>query len=202
MLNRESRASLGSHFGTIFAMPPGTVYSNIIKAKLICGKYLAIFTKTETGYIVSCPELPNLKLSGATLKETERLVNDTVRNYLDRAAVLKFDRSAFIRVNKLWKDVVEPAVDEMKRKAVKRGWSIDTYINKRGFNQINRFNRSCSIRTVGDNETTRKLTIGWRAGSSAFSYGNTLTITGWKDVPHTMVSIDTLVQDLTERLLV
>jgi hypothetical protein len=202
LLNRESRASLGRHFGTIFAIAPGTVYSYIIKAKLICGKYLAIFTKTETGYIVSCPELPNLKLSGATLKETERLVNDTVRNYLDRAAVLTFDRSAFIRVNKLWKDVVEPAVDEMKRKAVKRGWSIDTYINKRGFNQINRFNRSCSIRTVGDNETTRKLTIGWRAGSSAFSYGNTLTITGWKDVPHTMVSIDTLVDDLTERLLV
>ena len=181
---------------------PGAVYPIAIKAKLICGKYLAIFTKTETGYIVSCPELPNLKLSGNTLKETERLVNDTVRNYLSRAALLTFDRSAFIRVNKLWKDVVEPAVDEMKKKASKRGWSIDTYINKRGFNQINRFNRSCSIRTVGENKATRKLTIGWRAGSSAFTYGNTLTITGWKDVPHTMVSIDSLVEDMSERLFV
>ncbi|MEW6144045.1 MAG: hypothetical protein AB1598_03395 [Thermodesulfobacteriota bacterium] len=178
------------------------MYPITIKAKLICGKYLAIFTKTETGYTVSCPELPNLRITGDTLKETERLVNDTVRNYIHRAAVLTFDRSAFIRVNKLWKDVVEPALDEMKRKASKRGWAIDTFVNKRGFNQINRFNRSCSIRTVGEDKTTRKLTIGWRAGSAAFSYGNTLTVTGWKDVPHAMVSFDSLVEDLTERLLV
>ena len=198
----RSAPPAGCHFGTIFAIAPGTVYAYTIKAKLICGKYLAIFTKTETGYIVSCPELPNLKLSGSTLKETERLVNDTVRNYLDRAAVLTFDRSAFIRVNKLWKDVVEPAVDEMKRKATKRGWSIDTYVNKRGFNQINRFNRSCSIRSVGVNETTRKLTIGWRDGSGSFSYGNTLAVSGWKNVPHATISFDTLVEDLTQRLLV
>ncbi len=178
----------------------GILYN--IKAKLICGKYLAIFTKTETGYMVSCPEFQNLKLTGSTLKETERLVNDTVRNYLHKADRLTFDSDAFIRVNKLWKDVVEPAVEEMKRKASKRGWSIDTYVNKRGFNQINRFNRSCSIRTVGENETTRKLTIAWRAGSSAFSYGNSLTTTGWKDVPHSMVSTNSLVVDLVERLFV
>jgi hypothetical protein len=109
---------------------------------------------------------------------------------------------AFVRVNKLWKDVVVRAVAEIERKAPKKGWAINTFVNKRGFNQINRFNRSCSIRTVGVNETTRKLTIGWRAGSGSFSYGNTLAVSGWKNVPHAMISFDTLVEDLAQRLLV
>ena len=172
-----------------------------IKAKLICGKYLAIFTKTEIGYSVSCPDLPYLKITGNTLKETERLVDVTVRNYIHKSDVLDFDRSVFIQVNKLWKEVVEPAMDEVGRKASKKGWEIKTFINKRGFNQINRFTRSCSIRTVGEDKTTRKLTIGWRAGSNAFSYGNTLAVTGWKETLHSMISINTLVEDLAERLL-
>jgi hypothetical protein len=107
-----------------------------------------------------------------------------------------------VRVSKLWKDVVEPAVSEIGKKASKNGWEISTFENKSGFNQINRFNRSCSIRTVRDAQTTRKLTIGWRAGSVAFSYGNSLAVTGWKEVPHSLVSFDSLVEDLMERLLV
>ena len=122
--------------------------------------------------------------------------------YIRRADSLTTDRSAFIRVNKLWKDVIEPAVNEIGRKASKSGWVISTFVNKSGFNQINRFNRSCSIRTVKDDKTTRKLTIGWRMGSAAFAYGNTLTVTGWKEIPHSMVSYDSLVEDLAERLLV
>jgi predicted RNase H-like HicB family nuclease len=192
----------GCDFVRNFAIGPGTVYPLAIKVKLICGKYLAIFSKTETGYIVSCPELPYLRITADTLKETERLVTDTVRGYIHKADTLAYDMDAFVRVNKLWKDVVVRAVAEIERKAPKKGWAINTFVNKRGFNQINRFNRSCSIRTVGVNETTRKLTIGWRAGSGSFSYGNTLAVSGWKNVPHAMISFDTLVEDLAQRLLV
>ena len=189
-------------FVRIFAIGSGTVYPLAIKVKLICGKYLTIFSKTETGYIVSCPELPYLRITGETLKETERLVTDTVRGYIHKADTLAYDKDAFIRLSNLWKDVVVRAVAEIERKAPKRGWVIDACVNKRTFNQINRFQRSCSIRTVGVNETTRKLTIGWRTGSGSFSYGNTLAVSGWKNVPHAMISFDTLVEDLTQRLLV
>ena len=178
------------------------MYPLSIKAKLVCGKYLVIFTKSETGYIASCPELPYLRITGDTLKETERLVTNTVKGLIHKADALAYDKDAFVRVNKLWKDVVVRAVAEVERKAPKQGWAIDTIVNKRAFNQINRFNRSCSIRTVGVNETTRKLTIGWRTGSGSFSYGNTLAVSGWKNVPHAMVSFDILVEDLAQRLLV
>lgn len=178
------------------------MYPLAIKVKLVCGKYLVIFSKTETGYIVSCPELPYLKITGNTLKETERLVTDTLKGYIHKADTLAYDVDAFVRVNKIWKDVVVRAVAEIERRAPKKGWVIDTYVNKRAFNQINRFNRSCSIRSVGVNETTRKLTIGWRDGSGSFSYGNTLAVSGWKNVPHATISFDTLVEDLTQRLLV
>ena len=178
------------------------MYSLTIKVKLICGKYLAIFSKTETGYTVSCPELPNLRITGDTLKLTERLVTDTVRDYIHKSDSLAYDKDTFVRVNKLWKDVVVPAVAEIERKAQRKGLAIDTMFNKRAFNQINRFNRSCSIRTVGMDETTRKLTIGWRAGSGSFSYGNTLSTSGWKDVPHARLRLDNLVEDLAIRLLI
>ena len=177
-------------------------YTISIKVKLICGRYLTIFTKTDIGYIAACPDFPSLRITGNTLKETERLVNESVSTYIRKADSLTTDRTAFIRVNKLWKDVVEPAVNEVGRKASKNGWEISTFVNKRGFNQINRFNRSCSIRTVNEDKTTRKLTIGWRAGSAAFAYGNTLTVTGWKEIPHSLISFDTLVEDLAQRLLV
>ncbi|HVY55514.1 MAG TPA: hypothetical protein VHC46_07135 [Thermodesulfobacteriota bacterium] len=189
-------------FVGFFAIWSGTVYHLAIKAKLICGKYLAIFTKSETGYIASCPELPYLKINGNTLKETERIVTDTVKGLIHKADTLAYDKDAFVRVNKFWKDVVVRAVAEIERKASKQGWAVNTVVNKRVFNQINRFNRSCSIRTVNETETTRKLTIGWRAGSGSISYGNTLTAYGWKIVPHSMISFETLVEDLTQRLLV
>jgi len=188
-------------FAPVFAIGAGTVYPLVIKAKLICGKYLAIFSKTETGYIVSCPELPYLRITGDTLKETERIVNETVKNYIHKSDTLAYDVDAFLRVNKLWKDVVVRAVAEIERKAPKKGWTINTIVNKRAFNQINRFNRSCSIRTTSTDESTRKLTIGWRAGSGSFSYGNSLAVSGWKSVPHAMISYDNLVSDLAERLL-
>ena len=199
---RASRPRFSPYFLTSFAIGPRAVYSIYIKAKLICGKYLAIFTKTEIGYSASCPDLPYLKMTGNTLKETERLVDVTVRNYIHKSDVLNFDRGVFIMVDKLWKDVIEPAMDEVGRKASKKGWELKTFVNRRGFNQINRFTRSCSIRTVGEDKTTRKLTIGWRAGSDAFSYGNTLAATGWKETPHSMLSITNLVEDLSARLLV
>jgi predicted RNase H-like HicB family nuclease len=190
------------YFRRFFAIVSRDGYSITIKAKLICGKYLTIFTKTDTGYTAACPDFPNLRITGSTLKETERIVNESISTYIRRTDSLTTDRTAFLRVNKLWKDVVEPAVGEVERKASKNGWVISTFVNKRGFNQINRFNRSCSIRTVREDKTTRKLTIGWRAGSTAFSYGNTLTAAGWKEIPHSMISYDILVEDLTDRLLV
>lgn len=177
------------------------MYHLTIKVKLICGKYLTIFSKTETGYIVSCPELPHLKITGDTLKETERLVTVTLRDYINKADTLAYDKDAYIRVEKLWKDIVVRAVAEVERKARKNGLTVNTFVNKRAFNQINRFNRSCSIRTVGEDESTRKLTIGWRAGSGYLSYGNTLAVSGWKSVPHAMISYDNLVADLSDRLI-
>ena len=177
------------------------MYPLTIKAKLICGKYLAIFSKTENGYIVSCPELPYLRITGDTLKEAEKLVTGTISAYVQKSDTLACDKDTYVRVDKLWKNIVERAVAEIERKAQKKGLSVDTFVNKRTFNQINRFNRSCSIRTIGTDESTRKLTIGWRAGSSSFSYGNTLAVSGWKNVPHAMISYDTLVADLSDRLI-
>lgn len=78
---------------------------------------------------------------------------------------------------------------------------IDTFTNKRIFNQVNRFDRSSSIRTTHPDETVRKLTIGWRRGSDNFTYGNTLAITKWKNIKHAELNFDSLLEDLTERLL-
>jgi hypothetical protein len=83
----------------------------------------------------------------------------------------------------------------------KKGLIIDIFINKRTFNQLNRFNRSCSIRTTHADDTVRKLTIGWRHRSDTFSYGNTLAVAGWKNIKHDELNFNSLFEDLTERLL-
>ena len=184
-----------------FAIVSQCGYYICIKVKLICGKYLVIFTKTSDGYVAVCPDFPSLRITGSTLEETERIIDESISSHIRRTDSFTVDRSAYIRANKLWTDVIEPAVNEIERKASRIGWEISTFENKSGFNQINRFNRSCSIRTVRDDQTTRKLTIGWRAGSAAFSYGNSLAVTGWKEVPHSLISFDSLVEDLTVRLL-
>lgn len=111
------------------------------------------------------------------------------------------DSDESIKVNEQWNEVVEPALKRLERNAAKKGWLIDTFINKRIFNQINRFNRSSSIRTTHPDETVRKLTIGWRQGSHAFSYGNTFATTRWKNIKLSELNFDSLFEDLTDRLL-
>lgn len=127
---------------------------------------------------------------------------DTVKNYVRKGEDLAADYKTTVEVEKIWKKVIQPAMNEISRKASSNGWEIDSHDNDRGFNQINRFNRSCSIRTKGTGEQIRKLTIGWRAGSDSFSFGNTLATTGWKNVKHSSLSLPGLVEDLSTRLLV
>lgn len=173
----------------------------MMKTKLILGKYLTIFHKTDSGYYAESPDIPGLRVTGQTLEETESLIEKTVSEYTQMNVRLVSDSNEAIKANKLWNEIVEPALKQLKRNAIKKGWIVDTFINKRIFNQINRFNRSSSIRTTHPDETVRKLTIGWRQGSDAFSYGNTLAVTGWKNIKHSELNFDSLSQDLTDRLL-
>ncbi len=174
---------------------------NPIKAKLILGKYLVIFTESGYGFTATCPGLPYFRVSGQNLTETESLAFETLRNYVRKGNELETRHETALEVERIWQGVVESALSEVSRKASLNGWSIDSRHNGRGFNQINRFNRSCSIRTTGTNSSVRKLTIGWRTGSDSFSFGNSLTAFGWKNVKHSSLSLVSLVDDLTERLL-
>ena len=161
-----------------------------------------IFTESGSGFTASCPELPYFRISGETLIETEAVAFEALKSYVRKGNELEFRHETTLEVDRIWQSVVEPALSEVSRKATVGGWSMDSRSNGKGFNQINRFNRSCSIRTTGTNSSVRKLTIGWRAGSDAFSFGNSLTVFGWKDVKHSSLSLVSLVDDLTERLLV
>jgi predicted RNase H-like HicB family nuclease len=173
----------------------------LIKAKLILGKYLVIFTAFGSRFTASCPELPYFRISGETLAETETLAFETLRTYVRKGNELEIRHETALEVDRIWQSVVEPALSEVSRKASVSGWAMDSRSNTKGFNQINRFNRSCSIRMTGTNSSVRKLTIGWRTGSDSFSFGNTLTVFGWKNVKHSSLSLVSLVDDLTERLL-
>lgn len=161
-----------------------------------------IFTESGSGFTASCPELPYFRISGETLIETEAVAFEALKSYVRKGSELEFRHETTLEVDRIWQSVVEPALSEVSRKATVGGWSMDSRSNGKGFNQINRFNRSCSIRTTGTNSSVRKLTIGWRTGSDAFSFGNSLTVFGWKDVKHSSLSLVSLVDDLTERLLV
>lgn len=172
-----------------------------MKTKLIFGKYLIIFQKTDSGYCAKSPDIPGLRVTGQTLKETESLIEETISGYAQKNVRLVSDSNEAIKVNKLWNEVVEPALKQLQRNAAKKGWKIDLFINKRIFNQVNRFNRSSSIRTTHPDKTVRKLTIGWRCGSDTFSYGNTLEIIGWKNIKHSNLNFGSLSEGLTDRLL-
>lgn len=161
-----------------------------------------LITQSGTGFTASCPELPYFRISGETLAETETLALETLKSYVRKGNELETRHETALEVDKIWRSVVEPAMSEVSRKASVNGWSMDSRSNSKGFNQINRFNRSCSIRTTGTNSSVRKLTIGWRTGSDSFSFGNSLAVFGWKDVKHSSLSLVSLVDDLTERLLV
>ena len=112
------------------------------------------------------------------------------------------DYEISLDAEKAWQEIIEPAVKELTRIATKNGCTVDSCVNRRAFNQINRFNRSCSIRTVMPDESVRKLTIGWRVGSDNCSYGNSLTTAGWKSIRNAKLNYDSLIEDLTLRLLV
>lgn len=196
-MRRNARADRG--LSLLSASPACIIYS--IKAKLLLGKYLVIFTESGSGFMASCPELPYFRVSGETLTETESLAFETLRSYVRKGNELETRHETALEVDRIWESVVEPALSEISRKASVSGWSIDSRSNGRGFNQINRFIRSCSIRTTGTNSSVRKLTIGWRTGSDSFSFGNSLTVFGWKNVKHSSLSLVSLVDDLTERLL-
>src|SRR5690606_6399561 len=101
---------------------------------------------------------------------------ETLRTYVRKGNELEIRHETALEVDRIWQSVVEPALSEVSRKASVSGWAMDSHSNTKGFNQINRFNRSCSIRMTGTNSSVRKLTIGWRTGSDSFSFGNTLTV--------------------------
>ena len=187
--------------GLSLLLPFPACIIDLIKAKLILGKYLVIFTESGSGFTASCPGLPYFRVSGQTLIETESLAFETLRSYVRKGNELETRHETALEVDRIWRGVVEPALSEVSRKASVSGWAMDSHRNTKGFNQINRFNRSCSIRMTGTNSSVRKLTIGWRTGSDSFSFGNTLTVFGWKNVKHSSLSLVSLVDDLTERLL-
>ena len=55
-----------------------------MKTKLIFGKYLIIFQKTDSGYCAKSPDIPGLRVTGQTLKETESLIEETISGYAQK----------------------------------------------------------------------------------------------------------------------
>jgi hypothetical protein len=161
-----------------------------------------IFNKTHGGFNAVCPDIPGLSISAPTLKEAELIVEKTIDGYINKGAKLVSDYEISLEADKAWRDVVEPAVKEMRHIAAKNGCTVDSCVNSRVFNQINRFNRSCSIRTVMPDDSVRKLTIGWRVGSDNCSYGNSLTTAGWKSVRNSVLNYDSLIEELAQRLFI
>lgn len=149
-----------------------------------------------------CPDIPGLSVSAQNLKEAELIVEKTINGYINKGVKMVSDYEISLDAQKAWCEIIEPAVKEMKHIAAKNGCTVDSCVNNRVFNQINRFNRSCSIRTVMPDDSVRKLTIGWRVGSENCSYGNSLTAAGWKSVRHSRLNYDSLIEDLAQRLFI